>query len=240
VSIVSWLLTEVNWSGKRRAMGIFRKKATDYFEVAFHTFVNAANASAQSRFDHDLWNAWAKGAVEIRYGLKEIPVFNMTPDSLDKAKRLFELYLQPMISLWFHDWESKRRLPDEEKASVRKVAFNNVQAFLGISSENAVKFYIGFDREFQSFMGKERKPFYYVGMFYQRYCECLTGERIVDWSKLEFPIKSSAQFLNACDASKYHYDFDKNPTPQRTQVIEVLISAGASMLHTLESRLEAD
>jgi hypothetical protein len=116
----------------------------------------------------------------------------MTPDSLDKAKLLLELGIQTMISLWFYDWESqeKESHSNEEWEMARKIALGDVQKFLGISSEDSIKLYLGFDRELQSALNRERTfaALEYMDMFYQRFRECSTGEQIIDWSRLQFPL----------------------------------------------------
>lgn len=216
-------------------MGVFGKKATDYLKAAFDTYFRSAVSAAETRFEYSVWNAWGYGALVVHEGLEKIPVFKITPNSLDKAKCLVELYLQPMISLWYYDRESRREYSDEEKELARRTAFENVQSFLGISSEDSIKLYLGFDREFQASVRRERGESYYLEIFYQRCWECLTSERIVDWSGLEFPIASFAQFFSVCDKNKYHYDLEKDPSLADPQLAGVIESAGVQMFRQFKS-----
>ena len=216
-------------------MGLFKKKKADYLEIAFDAYFRSAVDAAQSRLEYCVWNAWGHGALAVGEGLEGIPAFKVTPRDLDKAKLLVELYVQPMISLWYYEQESQKERSDEEKKLARRTAFENVQTFLGLSSEDSVKLYLGFDREFQVSIKGEGKEDYYLGMFYQRLWECLTDERIVDWARLEFPIVSLSQFLSMCDMNRYHYELEKNPTLADPQLAGVITSAGVQMFRQFKS-----
>ena len=177
-----------------------------YIEDAFDTYLHCADRAADNQFERALWFAWGSSAIVIEAGLEVLPGFEIVPDSLYKARCLVDLFIQPMVSAWYHNWESQEKHSDEEKETVRRIAFKNVQTFLSISSQESIGLHLGFDKEFRAILNKERESTaFYVGMFHQRYRECATGEEIVEWDKLEFPIQSFEDFLGHCDKSKYKY-----------------------------------
>jgi hypothetical protein len=215
---------------KEDTMGLFGKNKVDYCQAALSMYLGNIYKAAENQFEYSLWYSWGMGATAVFEGLKKILGCEMTPDSLDKAKHLLEAGIQPMISLWYHNWESQENHSSKEKERVRKISLANVQTLLSISSEDSIKLYLGLDKQLKlSLKGSE--PYYYVdyvGLFYQRCRECITGEQIVDWTKLNFPIESSVQVLGACHAGKYQ-DF-KNPALDPIQAFVVITKAGAFMM----------
>ena len=187
-------------------MGLVGKKETDYRRAALDMYLDNTYNPGEDQFAHSLWSSWGVGAYALLESLNEIPGHEMTPDNLEKAKLLLEVGIQPMISIWYHNWESQESHSDEEKAEAREIAFANVQAFLCVTSEDRLRLYLGFDRELQCYhKGERNSPGYYVDMFYQRCSECITGEQIADWGKLKFPIDSDQQFRDACYTNKHVY-----------------------------------
>lgn len=185
-------------------MGLFRKKKADYRQAALDMYLENIYKTAESQFEYSCWYSWGAGAWALLEGLNKIPGCEMVPDSPGKAKLLLEVGIQAMISFWYRNWESQESHSDEEKEMARKIALGNTQTFLGINSEDSIKLYLGFDRELQCVLNGERNTsLYYVGMFYQRCRECITGEQIADWGKLKFPIESYQQFMDVCHADKY-------------------------------------
>jgi len=183
-------------------MGRFGKEKTDYLRIALVTYLDNIYAATENQFEYSVWYSWGVGGYAIFEGLKEIPGCEMTPDSLDKAKLLLEVGIQAMISSWYHNLDSQESHSAEEKELARKVALGNIQTFLGISSEDSIKLYLGFDRELQNVLKGEDNaersaPFYYVHMFYIRCQECIRGEQIVDWNKLQFPVKAWLEVVGA-------------------------------------------
>ena len=220
-------------------MNIFQKKKRDYIHDAFEVYRNAISRATENQYEVAVWWSWLAGAIELCEELKKIPEWRLTPDNLDSAKLLLEVYIQPMITCWFRSWESQESHSDEEKAEARSIAFRNVQTFLGISSEDSIKLYLGFDREFQALLNHERAtPSYYMGMFHQRCCECVTSDQIVDWGKLQFPIESYGQFLEACQKDKYHHSGDS--PEQLLRAYTAIVPASRFMLTQFEEVSKKD
>lgn len=151
-----------------------------------------------------MWQSWAMGGYALLVHKDVNKVLGEMPDSLAKARPVLELGIQTMISSWFWKWYSQRNYSEEVKTQVVWAALTNIQTLLGIETKDNVALYMGFDKEFQSIMNTEGKtlPICYVDMFYQRYLECITGEQIVNWRELRFPLESHKHFINSCDMSR--------------------------------------
>ena len=119
----------------------------DYFEDAYRMYFDSAYGAAEKPFEWALWCAWGRATFMLEGGLNVIPGFKMLPDSLNKAKCLVNLFIQPMISLWYRNWESQEQHSNEEKEVTRRIAFENVQGFLGIRSEELTRIHLGLDKE---------------------------------------------------------------------------------------------
>jgi len=175
-----------------------------HLDDAYDIYFQAVSSNAKSRFELALWSAWGNGAVVIDGGLTAIPGFDIVPDSLDKAKCIVNLLIQPMISVWYHNWEKQEPHSAEEMLEARKIAFENVQTFLGMFSSDTLTIHLILDVELTYRLNDLRKSSaYYIGMFHQRYQECVTGEQIVKWDKLRIPIETWEDFLNHCDKNRY-------------------------------------
>lgn len=156
---------------------------------------------------------------------------NLIRGFLIKAKLLLELGIQPMITFWCHNWESQESHSEEEKQTARVDALTSVQSFLGIDSENLIKLYLGFDKELMCWLKRERMTsVYYDTMFYQRYCECLSGEQIVNWGRLRFPIESDSDLRNACYDGKYKTVGRPNESVINTIVLGSVITNGGVVM----------
>lgn len=208
----------------------FIQIALDLYLVALELYLENVSKLAEHQFEYSAWSAWGLGANALFEGLKNIPEFKMMPDSLDKGKLLLELGIQTMISLWYHNWESqeKESHSDEEWEMARKISLRNVQTFLGISSEDSIKLYLGFDKELQCVLNRECTfPFCYMDMFYQRFRECITGDQIVDWGRLQFPIELDdvrmREFVDACYEDKYR----SLGSEESMEAFAAVMSAGA-------------
>lgn len=202
-------------TAKRFIMG---NKQSDYPQAVLRMYLTRASKSAENRFMWCMWRSWALGGVAITAflggyskgsGCRDL---DEMVDSLDKAKSLLELGIQVMVSRWFWKWYSEKSHSSEEREDDVRVALINIQTFLDMRCKDTVNLYLGFDREFLKYMPKDKDaesplPFCYADMFYQRYWECITGEQIVDWARLRFPLESYHEFLAAChDGKRRHPD----------------------------------
>ena len=125
---------------------------------------------------------------------------------MDKAKQLVNLLIQPMVSFWYHNWEKQELHSGEEMLEARKSAYENVQVFLNMLSLQTLPIQLILDSEFTYFVnGLRNSVVYYIGMFHQRYRECLMGEPIVEWNKLKVPIDAWEEFQSHCERNKYKY-----------------------------------
>lgn len=174
-----------------------------YLDDAHDIYFNAVSNIAGTRFELALWSAWGYGASFIERGLFTIPEFNIAPDSLEKAKCVVNLFIQPMISIWYHNWEKQELHSAEEMFEAREIAFGNVQTFLGRHSSEMLSAHLILDVELTYRLNNlKESSFDYIGMFHQRYRECVTGERIVEWDRLKVPIETWKDFLNCCNRNR--------------------------------------
>jgi hypothetical protein len=207
-----------------------KEKAPYWSEAALKTYVARAFEHAENSFLSSMWCSWALGGVAL-FGYDG---FGGIPDNLDKAKLTFELGIQAMVSAWFRSWYSQKAHTYEEREDAVRVALTNVQTFLEISKRDTVELYLGFDREFQCLVrDKDPKlPFCYVDMFYQRYWECITGEQIVNWDKLRFPLESHQQLISAYRKNKHRNLSD--PIADVLEMWAVIIDSSRIMFREFE------
>lgn len=210
---------------------------SDYPEAILRMYLTRANESAENRFMRCMWSSWALGGVAVTAFLGGYSRgcsgrdLNAMVDSQDKAKSLHELGIQAMVSRWFWKWYSEKGHPSEEREDDVRVSLLNIQTFLDMKCKDTVNLYLGFDREFLQYMPKDKdaKPpmaFSYVDMFYQRYWECITGEQIVDWARLRFPLESYGQFLAACHHGKRCHPDGKQSDSMLSAADSVLLWQG--------------
>jgi hypothetical protein len=209
-------------------MGIFKREKRDYLQSAYELYIDNVRNQARNQFEYAQWCSWGMGAISVLGGMEGTKGCDKPPDNLDKARLLLQLGIQPMISIWYHNWESQESHADEEKLEVRTNSLMWIQTLLEIRSENLIKLYLCFDRQLMSFLsGELNSPYYYIDMFYQRYRECISGENIVEWSKIQFPIKLQRDLVNACYSGKYRYVGD----PIKDVALGIaIIDSGAVML----------
>lgn len=189
-------------------MGWFRKQKDDYLKMALQSYANNILRYTTDSFETSQYTSWGKGAMSVigtftRLGRAAgTSTETMLPNNLNSAKLVLECSIQPMISFWYHVITPKG-VSAKKKEEARRISLTNVQTFLGLSSEHRIELYVNLDRELQCFLnGKVKIPARYIDVFCQRYWECITGEQVVDWSKLQFPLKSHQQFIDACHEGK--------------------------------------
>jgi hypothetical protein len=201
------------------------KKKNDWLKSALTIYTTIATEFAENKFLLSTWLSWVMGGCAIFKSGK----WSEMPDSLYKAKLLLELGTQAMVSIWYWSWYRQKSHAYEEKEDAVKAGLMNIQTFLDMRSEENIELYLGFDKEFQCIMKDEnnRMPLYYTDMFHQRYWECITGERIVDWTKVQFPLESQERFINVCHEGKRH-GF-ANPLADDAEVWGIITSAGKFM-----------
>lgn len=204
-----------------------------YLDDALDVYFDSVYGNAENKFELAHWSAWGNGAIVIEGGIATIPGFDMFPVSLDRAKSLVSLFIQPMVSIWLHNWESQEEHSKQDKDLARRIAFENIHGFLGINSQKSIDLCIALDLELKRFLEKEvAVSIYYVGMFHQRYRECINGTRIVKWERVQSPIASWQEFLTCCDETQYeHLD------PESSLATFSLIAAAGSRMFKEFTRL---
>jgi hypothetical protein len=129
--------------------------------------------------------------------------FKLSPDTIDKAKLLLELGIQAMITRWFISFykiHGENSYTDQQKEEDRRSYLTCVQQLLGLNSDAVIGLYLGFDKEWQwATFGNYPNLNEYAKLFYHRYCECITGER-VDWKVIDSPM-----FVQYDPSQKFYY-----------------------------------
>jgi hypothetical protein len=180
-------------------------KSTDAMEEAYRIYLNNAYKAAETQFEWSKWCSWARGSMVLEGGVEAIPEFPAIPNKIDIAKSVLELLMQPMITLWCYNWEKQESRTAKEIVETRQIALENVQTLLGTLSSEIVAINLILDAEFTWVLNKSRESSaYYIGMFHQRYRECVLKKKIVEWRKLKTPIKDwSKDFMNICKKNEY-------------------------------------
>jgi hypothetical protein len=180
-------------------------KPTDMMEQAYKIYLNNAYQAAETQFEWAKWCSWARGSMVLEGGVEAIPEFPAIPNKIDIAKSILELLIQPMITLWCNNWEKHESRSAKEIIETRQIAFENVQTLLGTLSSEVVAINLILDAEFTWVLNKFRESSaYYIGMFHQRYRECILQKKIVEWRKLKTPIEDwDNDFVNVCKKNEY-------------------------------------
>jgi hypothetical protein len=180
-------------------------KSTDAMEEAYKIYLNNAYKAAETQFEWAKWCSWARGAMVLEGGVEAIPEFPTIPDKREIAKSVLELLMQPMVTLWCHNWEKQELSSTEKMIEARQNSFQNVQALLGTLSSEVASINIVLDVEFTYLLNEMRESSgYYIGMFHQRYRECILQKRIVEWKKVKPPIEDwVSDFMNLCKKDEY-------------------------------------
>jgi len=173
------------------------------FEKVYFQYYNSARKLAQTNSEWAAWNSWASGSVTLDAGLSLIPEFPALQDNLKTGKLILNLLIQPMITLYFRGLESKYSRTNEEKQEARKIAFVNVQTFLGLNDPDAIQIHLKLDKELMWASETESLQFKYFYVFHARYLECALQDKIVEWDALTFPLESQEKFVYACNRSRY-------------------------------------
>lgn len=211
-------------------------KKTNIMDQAYRIYINNARQAAETRFEWAKWCSWARGSVVLEGGVSVLE-FPAIPDKLEVAKSVLELLIQPMITLWCHNWEKQEPEPRsaEEMVETRQIAFENVQTLLGTLSSEVVAINLILDAEFTWVLNKFRESSgYYIEMFHQRYRECILQKRMVEWKKLKTPIEDWVNdFENLCDMNEYR---GLNPN-HHLVVFSVIIDAQKRMFDDFQKIL---
>lgn len=178
---------------------------TNMMEQAYRIYLNNAYQAAETQFEWAKWCSWARGSMVLEGGSEAIPEFPAIPDKLEIAKSVLGLLMQPMITLWFYNWEKQEPHSAEEMIEARQIAFENIQTFLDMRSSEVITINLILDVEFTYVLNALRESSaYYIGMFHQRYRECVLQKRIVEWKKIKPPIEDWVNdFVNLCKKNEY-------------------------------------
>ncbi len=207
-------------------MFVLRGRNLSYFDDAYDVYFDSVSSEAGNKIEKAVWAAWGSGAIVIDGGLSVIPGFGIVPDNLDTAKSLINLFIQPMVSVWYNNWESGIEHSEEEKELARRIAFKNVQGLIGVSSQKLIDLHIELDKQLNLILDKEvSSSACYIGMFHQRYLECITSTQIMEWDKIQFPIGSYEEFLVCYDKGRYK----ELEMESSMATFAVIASAGAHM-----------
>jgi hypothetical protein len=215
------------------------KRKGDYLEEALAEYLDRVTKSAESERQRQMWHAEALGAYTLLEQLRSFPGFDRVPDDMNKAKRLLELGIQAMISRWYWNWERQESHSEQDRLQARLISLQNVQTFLGINSEESIRVYLGFDKEFQLVMtrpgpsdSRRSLPFSYIEMLCRRHRECTSGEVIVDWQRVEFPIATYQELVKAFRPVKDLDQIDDSYQRQHQRYLAIwgtILSAGGIM-----------
>ncbi len=81
------------------------RKSEDYIGAALDSYTSSIEIAAKNHDEYCTWGSWASGAAALREGIiiledsRKVQKVKVVPDSLEKAKTVVELFIQPMISI---------------------------------------------------------------------------------------------------------------------------------------------
>ena len=142
------------------------------------------------------WKACGLGAMKLLGDLQWLSEFEV-PDTLNKARLCFELGMQPMLTVWHYEMNS--RLTEEEI----RADYNRVQDLIDdlrfTLSKDTVDLYVKFHRELTGYLTSLVYPRdNYMGMFHLRYRECVSTDRIINLKVLGAHVETWQMFMEDC------------------------------------------
>ncbi|MDD5511241.1 MAG: zinc ribbon domain-containing protein [Dehalococcoidales bacterium] len=180
------------------------EKSNEHVDTAFKAYLDSVRKRSNDNVVIAMWSSWAQGAYLLFQRTGEMPEFQFTPDNLQKAKQLVNHYMQPMFSAWFRNWLSQNQYTEQQQEAIRITEFQNIQSLLNIEDKDLITLHMGLDTELNMVLNKNREgAWYYTGLFHQRYLECVTGETIVDWAALQFPIRFYMDVISHSDQNRF-------------------------------------
>jgi len=178
----------------------------DYLASTLKSYFGNVHTAAENQFERSLWQSWGFGAVSLLKGIQVLEEFVARTPSKDEVHHLLEISIQPMISIWCHNWEKQGKTKEQEKLIVRDTAYRNVQLFLARNSEDDIVLSLNLDKELQRYLDEQvDSTAYYIGLFHVRYQECIDKTSIVEWNRLTFPIESWEQVMDVLNKENYRY-----------------------------------
>jgi len=120
-----------------------------------------------------------------------------------RAIPLYEVCVQPMMSVWFRQVERPKEIPESVKFQGKKNAISNVLDLIGNHSEEKVRDFLNLDTQYnyeQDFAevrkntGEEGISTWYATLLIARMKEAWGFEGIIQWDRQVFPIKESNDY----------------------------------------------
>jgi len=161
----------------------------------------------------NIYCAWLGGASFLAYHLitkaESIKKLWGKGDE-QKVISLYEVCVQPMISIWFRHVEKQREIFKETKLQGKKNAISNTLDLIGSYSEEQVRDFLNLDIQYnyeedfakkRENTGEEGISTWYATLLIAKIKEAWMSKKLILWDEQVFPIKQSSDYSFAKQAS---------------------------------------
>ena len=174
-----------------------------------------------------LYSSWVSGAKGLAQTLvKEVDSLKGAWRKGDKEKaiKLCEVCVQPMISIWFRNIEKQLEHPDNEKTEyvkeAKRTAMANILNILETKSEEKIRDFINLDiqykyeedfRELREKTGEKGMSLWYASLLMSKLRKAVGFNEFINWDKQTFPVKQESDFSFINENHPYGdlgFDFD--------------------------------
>jgi len=168
--------------------------------------INRVYEALDDRYYRNMYCAWFAGATFLAHPLitKAESVKKVWGKGDEqKVIPLYEVCVQPMMSIWFRHVEKPKELPEKVKLQGKKNAISNVLDLIGSYSEEKVSDFLNLDTQYnyeQDFAdarkntGEEGISTWYATLLIARIKEAWGFKKIIQWDKQVLPIKQSSDY----------------------------------------------
>jgi len=168
--------------------------------------VNRVYEALDDRYYRGVYCAWFAGATFLAGPLiTRVECIKKLWGKGDEQKAipLYEVCVQPMMSVWFRQVERPKEIPENVKFQGKKNAISNVLDLIGSYSEEKVRDFLNLDTQYnyeQDFAevrkntGEEGISTWYATLLIARMKEAWGFQRIIQWDRQVFPIKESNDY----------------------------------------------
>jgi hypothetical protein len=219
----------------------FLKSEEQTYKVFFDTFVYFAKKISQSPYDEEqihihctLFYGASILANNVVTGVTKIKK-EWDKGRKEKTFALFEICIQPMISVWFGAVENQFACTEEDKRRNRELVIRNVLYILDSYTEEKLTDFLKLDAQFQydinkheekNKLGEKGVQLCHVTLLMSKLAEAVGFNSYIDWRKQDAPVTTVDEIL-FMDANKPYGDFGFNPNNELAILTSIQLAGSA-------------
>ena len=129
------------------------KQSRDYIRITLEQYNSSVYSWAQKPSEYATWVSWGFGAHRLLNMMLSFPEAEMNRKDIAKAKMLFELAMQPIITDWHFQLDRHGSHSDEEDERAMEIVRRNIQGFIfGCESDEHIQLYGNFHKQYRQYL----------------------------------------------------------------------------------------